>query len=31
MLNHHLSQKFELIGNGEFNYLINILTQNLHI
>jgi hypothetical protein len=26
MLNHHLSQKFKLIGKDEFNHLINILT-----
>jgi hypothetical protein len=29
MLNHHLSQKFNLIRNDKFNHLINILT--LHI
>jgi hypothetical protein len=27
MLNHQLSQKFKLIGNDEFNYLISILTN----
>jgi hypothetical protein len=26
MLNHHLSQKFKLIGRGKFNQLINTLT-----
>jgi hypothetical protein len=27
MLNHHLSEKLKLIGNDEFNRLINILTK----
>jgi hypothetical protein len=31
MLNHYLSQKFKLIGNDEFNYLIYILTVNLDV
>jgi hypothetical protein len=26
MLNHHLSQKLKLIGNGKFNHLIHALT-----
>jgi hypothetical protein len=28
MLNHHLSQKLKLIGRGEFNHLIYILTNS---
>jgi hypothetical protein len=31
MLNYHLSQKFKIIKNDEFNYLINIFNTLLHV